>query len=50
VYVLEGVVESTFGTVTVTLERLLPLEGRRVSAEVPVDTEAANLCDSGEEV
>jgi error-prone DNA polymerase len=50
VYVLEGLVESTFGTVTVTLERLLPLEGRSVSSEVPVDTEAANLCDSGEEV
>jgi error-prone DNA polymerase len=50
VYVLEGLVESTFGTVTVTLERLWPLDGRNLSEEVPIDTEAANLCDSEEEV
>jgi len=49
VYVLEGLVERTFGTVTVTLERLLPLEDSRLPQEVPVDTEPANRCDNGEQ-
>lgn len=49
VYVLEGLVESSFGTVTVTLERLLPLEGRSLSADVPLDTEASQPCESGKE-